>query len=82
MTYSATISSQGQLTIPAKVRRELGITKHVRLDVRNGELIVQRELSLEDIKNILKGPSRPSKLSDREQLLSEGATAKYMASNH
>ncbi len=39
----ATISSKGQLTLPAKARRELGLRQHgrVSVEVRKGEMIIK-----------------------------------------
>ena len=39
----ATVSSKGQITLPARARRELGIRQHgrVTVEVRNGEMIIR-----------------------------------------
>ncbi len=43
MTYTVTITSQGQISIPAKLRRKLGLDKNKKALVReeNGELVVK-----------------------------------------
>ena len=43
MTFTVTITSQGQISIPAKFRRKLGLNKNSKAFVReeNGELIVK-----------------------------------------
>ncbi len=43
MTYTVTITSQGQISIPAKLRRKLGLDKSNKALIReeNGELVVK-----------------------------------------
>ena len=43
MTYTVTITSQGQISIPAKLRRKLGLDKSKRALLReeNGELVIK-----------------------------------------
>ena len=43
MTYTVTITSQGQISIPIQLRRKLGLDKNKKALVReeNGELIVK-----------------------------------------
>ena len=43
MTFTVTITSQGRITIPAKLRHKLGFDKNKRALIReeNGELIVK-----------------------------------------
>lgn len=43
MTFIVTITSQGQISIPAKLRRKLGLDKHKKAIVReeDGELVVK-----------------------------------------
>ncbi len=67
MTYTATISSQGQVTIPAKVRRQLGLKRNVVFDVKDDQLILRREPTLEDIQAILKGTEKGRQMSDTEK---------------
>lgn len=59
MTYIATITSQGQISIPAKLRKELGFEK-------NSKVILQaqgKNILIEPLKNIseLKGIFHTSK---------------------
>jgi|JI8StandDraft_1071087.scaffolds.fasta_scaffold239746_3 AbrB family looped-hinge helix DNA binding protein len=67
MTYTATISSQGQVTIPAKVRRQLGLKRNVVFDVKDDQLILRREPTLEDIQAILKGTEKSRQMPDTEK---------------
>lgn len=43
MTFTVTITSQGQISIPAKLRRKLGLDKSKKalISEKNGELIVK-----------------------------------------
>lgn len=43
MTFTVTITSQGQISIPAKLRRKLGLDKSKKALIReeNGELVVK-----------------------------------------
>ena len=43
MTYIVSITSQGQISIPAKLRRKLGLEKHKKASVReeDGKLIIE-----------------------------------------
>mgnify|MGYP001019131808 CR=1 FL=1 len=67
MTYTATISSQGQVTIPVKVRRQLGLKRKVVFDVQDDQLILRREPTLEDIRAILKGTKKSHQVSESER---------------
>jgi AbrB family looped-hinge helix DNA binding protein len=79
-TFTLPISSQGQVTIPAKARRALGLTGRVVLEVSDGQAVIRREPSLEDVRAALGEPAnQPSPLSPREEYLSEVATKKYIS---
>lgn len=43
MTYTVSITSQGQISIPAKIRRELGFSKKKKaiVSVQDGKMIVE-----------------------------------------
>lgn len=81
MTYTATISSKGQITIPIEARRKLKLGKTIHLDIRGNELVIKAEPTIEEIRAILNAPSKPSKLSEREQVLSDIFTKKYLSKN-
>ena len=76
MTYSATISSKGQVTIPIEARRKLKLRKEVTFDIRGNELVMKPKPTKEDIWAVLDAPSKQSPLSDREALLAETFTEK------
>jgi antitoxin PrlF len=51
----ATVSSKGQITLPARVRTELGIRKKdkVQFLVRDGELVIKPLRSFRELRGIL-----------------------------
>lgn len=53
----AEVEEKGRITIPAKLRRDLGITKGEKLDIssKNGAIILKRKktISVSDMKGIL-----------------------------
>lgn len=56
MWYPVTITSQGQITIPAKLRRELDLdkTKRLILKVDGKKLVAESEQDILDLKGIFK----------------------------
>ena len=66
MTYTATISSKGQITIPIEARRKLGLGKTIHLDIRGNELVIKSEPTIEEIRSILRQPSTGAKASKKE----------------
>lgn len=56
MLYPVTITSQGQITIPAKLRRELDLdkTKRLILKVDGKKLVAEPEQDILDLKGIFK----------------------------
>lgn len=56
MTYTVSITSQGQISIPAPIRRKLGLNKSKKALVReqNGKLLIEPVEDLLDLKGSLK----------------------------
>ena len=56
MTYTVTITSQGQISIPAKIRRELGLdrSKQAIVSVKDDEIIIKPVKDFLDLKGSLK----------------------------
>lgn len=56
MIYSATVTSQGQITIPVKIRRQLKLdkVKKVLLQVEGNKLIVEPEPDILALRGIFK----------------------------
>jgi AbrB family looped-hinge helix DNA binding protein len=53
----ARISEKGQLTLPAKARRQLGIKpkSRVEIEVRNEEIVIRPARSIRDVIGIFRG---------------------------
>lgn len=66
MTYTVSITSQGQISIPVKIRRELGINKNstALLTVHEGDIVITPTKDLLDLKGSIKTNKKP--LSDDE----------------
>ncbi len=66
MTYTVTITSQGQLSLPAKVRRELGFAKTNKaiLSVEDGKVTLEPVRDLLELAGSLKTNKKP--LSNEE----------------
>jgi len=73
MTYTATISSKGQITLPIELRKKLELSKkvHIDVDVKTGKATLSKPPSMADAWAILDAPSEPERLSEREQLLAD-----------
>lgn len=56
MTYVVSITSQGQVSIPVKLRRELGLTKSKKALIKkeNGKLIIEPVKDLLELRGSLK----------------------------
>ena len=66
MTYTVSITSQGQISIPAALRRKLGLDKMSQAQVseKNGALIIEPIPDLLTLKGSLKTNNKP--LSNKE----------------
>lgn len=54
MTYSTTLTSKGQMTLPVSFRRKLGVNPgdQVLVELRGNEVVVQKNNWLENLKKI------------------------------
>jgi AbrB family looped-hinge helix DNA binding protein len=57
MQVRAIVSTKGQVTLPLKIRAELGIIpgSHIRFELRGAELVITPELPMSAYCGILKG---------------------------
>ncbi|MFY8084147.1 MAG: AbrB/MazE/SpoVT family DNA-binding domain-containing protein [Rubrivivax sp.] len=68
----AVVSSKGQVTLPAAMRAQLGLTpgSHIHFELRGREIVIQPELPISAYYGILKGYDlgdiEPEKEPDRE----------------
>jgi len=75
MIYTVSVTSQGQISIPAKLRRQLGLekTKKVLIFSQDGKLIAEPVKDLLELKGSLKTKIKASPRQIRE------AFGKYLA---
>lgn len=61
MIYTVTITSQGQISIPAKIRRELGFTKNNKaiVSVEKGRVTIEPIKDLLELGGSLKTNKKP-----------------------
>ena len=73
---TATVTSKGQVTIPAAVRKALGLDTGSRIEfVETGKgqfAIVVATSSIRDLKGILRKPTKPVSLKDMEYAIAAG----------
>jgi antitoxin PrlF len=75
---TATITSKGQVTVPRKVRADLGVSAGDRIDfirLDDGNYaIVPASCSVRSLKGVLSRPAAPVSLDDMEAAIVAGAT--------
>lgn len=56
MTYAVTITSQGQISLPAKIRKELGFSKTNKalVSIENGKVTIEPVKDLLELRGLLK----------------------------
>lgn len=74
---ASTVTSKGQLTIPAEVRKELGLTAGSRVNFVRTEAGVYELLpetrSVAALKGIVRAPARPVTLEEMDDAVGAGA---------
>lgn len=80
MSYTNSITSKGQITIPKEFRDKLGLDKigkaQIRMDSKN-RIIITPPLTLEEVRRVLAKPSYKDPPSDRERFIGEALAKKY-----
>ena len=61
MVYTVSITSQGQLSLPAKLRRELGFSKTSKaiVSLQNGKVVLEPVKDLLELVGVLKTTKKP-----------------------
>lgn len=72
----ATVTSKGQITIPAQVRRDLGLktgsrVSFVQLDNGAYEIVAKTE-SIASLKGVIAAPERPVTIEEMNEAIAEG----------
>lgn len=78
---TATVTSKGQITIPAQVRASLGLDTGDRIefvDIGNGKFaIMAATQSVRDLKGLIRKPAKPISIEDMNLAIeAQGAKAK------
>ena len=77
---TATITSKGQITIPLKVRSELGLATGDRIDFVRMEdghyAVVPASHSVRSLKGIVPRPDKPVSLEDMDAAIAAGAAGR------
>lgn len=78
MNYTSTVTQKGQITLPAKLRKRLGVTSGLKVDVSVKEdyFVVKALPTLENLKGSLKSDRKVS-LEDMEKTLGEQLSKNY-----
>ena len=75
---TATVTSKGQITIPLKVRSDMGLTPGDRVDFVRMEdghyAVVPASHSVKSLKGIVPRPDKPVNLEDMQEAIAAGAT--------
>lgn len=83
--YKATITSKGQITLPAAVRESLGVKagdKILFLPGENGEFRVRKVRSIKDLYGCLAGFSAPKTNAELDDLLADHTAAQDEVTKH
>ena len=84
MTFTATITSQGQITIPAKIRKSIGLKKRQRviLTLKNNYVILEPEPDMMELSGSLNNYAIKNKSIDEvikieEEAIEEAVVERY-----
>lgn len=82
MVYSVSITSQGQISIPAKIRRTLGLKKRGRALVseEDGKIIVKPVVDFFDLKGSIKTNKPPLTNDQIHEIFGEAMSEEYAQS--
>lgn len=83
MVYTVSITSQGQISIPAKLRRELGLDKTRRAIIshENGKIILKPVKDFLDLGGSLKTNMKPLSNKKLHELFAQAMAEDYAKSN-
>jgi AbrB family looped-hinge helix DNA binding protein len=81
--YKAKVTSKGQITIPAGVRKSMGLNpgeKIVFFEGEGGEFRLRRVGSIMDLRGCLAGLLPPLTIEEMDQAIGEAVTESYLKS--
>lgn len=81
MTYTVSITSQGQISIPAKIRRELGLEKRKNALVsgENGKMVVESIKDLFELGSSLQTNKKLLSNYELHEIVAKAASENYAA---
>lgn len=80
MTYTHSITSKGQITIPKEFRERLGLDKlgKATLQVNDkDEIVITAPKSLKEVRTLLNSPTFKDKASEKELIIGAQLAKKY-----
>lgn len=79
MTYTVSITSQGQISIPVKIRRKLGMEKNRTAIVReqNGKLIIEPVKDFLEYAGSLKTNKKPLSNAQLHEFVAQAVVDEY-----
>ncbi|MEI7838173.1 MAG: AbrB/MazE/SpoVT family DNA-binding domain-containing protein [bacterium] len=85
MTYTHSITSKGQITIPLEFRKKLNLDKIGRASIYlndNDDIVITRPKSLDDVRKLLKSVSSNDDFSENDKNIGKYLAQKYENSRH
>lgn len=84
MIYTVSITSQGQVSIPAKLRRKLGFEKNRQafISEKDGKLTLEPVKDLLELRGSLKTNKKPLSNHELHELFSDYIAKEYKRKNH
>lgn len=79
MTYTVSITSQGQISIPAKIRQTLGFTKRKKalISVQKGKMVIEPVKDFLEFRGSLKSSKKALSNEQIHQQFAESVAEKY-----
>lgn len=79
MTYTVSITSQGQISIPAKIRQELGLSKRKKalVSIENGKMVVELVKDFLELGGSLKTDKKPLSNKELDEVVGKAVAEEY-----
>jgi len=83
MIYTVSITEQGQITIPAKIRRELNLTKKSKANVsiKNNTMVIEPVPDFLELGGSLKTTKKPLSDQKLDKFISQAVARDYAKEN-
>lgn len=80
MSYTHSITSKGQITIPKEFRDKLGLDEFGKATLQvneENEIVITKPKGLNEVRSMLNRPTFKDKTSEKEQLIGAQLAKKY-----